>query len=181
MGKKLDKITSELNEFIQKQKMFFVGTAAEQGRINISPKGMDTFRVLGENKIVWLNLTGSGNETAAHLIKNNRMTILFCAFDGKPQIVRLYGAASIYHSRDNEFQKYLTLFPKSSGSRQIIEMDIDLVQTSCGFAVPFMDYKGERNILNTWAEKQGDDGIEKYWKEKNKYSIDGYDTNISSD
>ncbi|WP_090222349.1 pyridoxamine 5'-phosphate oxidase family protein [Lutibacter maritimus] len=180
MGKKLEKITSELSEFIKKQKIFFVGTAAEQGRVNISPKGIDTFRVLGENKIVWLNLTGSGNETAAHLIKNNRMTIMFCGFEEKPLILRLYGVANIFHKRDKKFKEYLNYFPKFSGSRQIIEMDIDLVQTSCGFAVPFMDFKEERTTLNSWADKQGDSGIQKYWSEKNVRSIDGYETKILS-
>lgn len=178
MGKKLDHITAELKEFIKTQKIFFVGTSAKEGRVNISPKGIDSFRVLGDNKIVWLNLTGSGNETAAHLLKNNRMTILFCAFEGKPLILRLYGEAKIYHKRDQEFDEYLNLFPKVAGSRQIIEMDVDLVQTSCGFAVPFMDFKEERITLNTWAEKQGSDKIERYWSEKNTQSIDGFETNI---
>jgi len=178
MGKKLDHITPELKEFIKNQKMFFVGTAAEEGRVNVSPKGIDTFRVLGDNKIIWLNLTGSGNETAAHVLKSDRMTILFCAFEGKPLILRLYGNAKIYHNRDQEFEKYLNLFPITAGSRQIIEMDVDLVQTSCGFAVPFMDFKEERTTLNTWAEKQGNDNIKKYWEEKNTQSIDGFETKI---
>lgn len=178
MGKRLDHIPSEIATFIKEQKMFFVGTAAEEGRVNISPKGIDTFRVLGKNKIVWLNLTGSGNETAAHLLKNNRMTIMFCAFEGKPLILRLYGKAKIYHKRDQEFDNYLSLFPPVAGSRQIIEMEVDLVQTSCGFAVPFMDFKEERTTLNTWAEKQGNDKIEQYWSEKNIESIDGFETKI---
>ncbi|WP_139959398.1 pyridoxamine 5'-phosphate oxidase family protein [Flavicella sediminum] len=178
MGKKLKHISPELQEFIKKQALFFVGTAAEEGRVNISPKGIDTFRVLDENKIIWLNLTGSGNETAAHLLKNNRMTILFCAFEGKPLILRLYGEAKIYHTRDKEFDKYLDFFPKTAGSRQIIEMNVDLVQTSCGFAVPFMDFKEDRTTLNTWAEKQGEEKIENYWREKNSQSIDGFETKI---
>jgi hypothetical protein len=178
MGEKLNHITPELKEFIKNQKMFFVGTAAEEGRVNVSPKGIDTFRVLGDNKIIWLNLTGSGNETAAHVLKNDRMTILFCAFEGKPLILRLYGNAKIYHNRDQEFEKYLNLFPMTAGSRQIIEMNVDLVQTSCGFAVPFMDFIKERTTLNTWAEKQGNDNIKKYWEEKNTQSIDGFETKI---
>lgn len=178
MGKKLEHITPELIEFIEKQKIFFVGTAAEEGRVNVSPKGTDSFRVLDQNKIIWLNLTGSGNETAAHLIKTNRMTILFCAFEGKPLILRLYGYAKIYHQRDENFNKYISLFPENTGSRQIIEMEVDLVQTSCGFAVPFMDYKEERETLNTWSSKQGTEGIENYWKEKNTKSIDGFETKI---
>ena len=178
MAKKFDHITSELKEFIKNQKIFFVGTAADEGRVNISPKGIDSFRVFGDNKIIWLNLTGSGNETAAHLLKNNRMTILFCAFEEKPLILRLYGEAKVYHKRDHEFDKLVNLFPKTAGSRQIIEMDDDMVQTSCGFAVPFMDFKEERTTLNIWAEKQGKDKIEKYWSDKNTQSIDGFETNI---
>ena len=178
MGKKLTEITPELEEFILNQKIFFVGTAAHEGRVNVSPKGMDTFRVIGPNKIVWLNLTGSGNETAAHLIKNNRMTILFCAFEGKPLILRLYGTAKIYHKRDESYHRYIGHFPDIMGSRQIIEMEVDLVQTSCGFAVPFMDFKEERTQLKSWAEKQGEERLEKYWQEKNQFSIDNFETRI---
>ncbi|MEQ6118652.1 pyridoxamine 5'-phosphate oxidase family protein [Reichenbachiella sp. MALMAid0571] len=178
MGKRLDKISEELKEFITNQKIFFVGTAAAEGRVNVSPKGIDTFRVLGENKIVWLNLTGSGNETAAHLLRNNRMTIMFCSFEEKPIILRLYGTAKIFHARDTEFDEYLKLFPKVTGSRQIIEMNVDLVQTSCGFAVPFMDFKAERTTLNSWSEKQDEDRLTDYRKEKNSQSIDGFETGI---
>lgn len=178
MGKQFDEISFELTEFIERQPLFFVGTAAAEGRVNISPKGMDTFRVLDPNKIVWLNLTGSGNETAAHLIKNDRMTIMFCAFEEKPLILRLYGKATIYHNRDKEYHKHISLFPEIMGSRQIIEMEVDLVQTSCGFAVPFMDFKEERTTLNSWAEKQGRERLETYRKEKNSKSIDGFDTRI---
>jgi hypothetical protein len=181
MGKKLDVITPELKEFIENQKLFFVGTAANDGRVNVSPKGTDSFRVIGENKIVWLNLTGSGNETAAHLLKNSRMTIMFCAFEGKPLILRLYGEAKIYHKRDNGFHKYSNLFANNVGARQIIDMEVDLVQTSCGYAVPFMDFKEERTTLNSWAEKQGEDNIKAYWKEKNTISIDGFETKILDD
>jgi hypothetical protein len=181
MGKRLDSIPEELKVFIEKQKIFFVGTAASEGSVNISPKGCDSFRVIGKNKVVWVNLTGSGNETAAHLIKNNRMTIMFCAFEGKPLILRLYGKAKIYHKRDAEFHEYIGLFPDNSGSRQVIEMDVDLVQTSCGYGVPFLDFREERNTLNSWAEKQGEERIAAYWKEKNTTSIDGYETNIFND
>lgn len=181
MGKKYESITPEHQEFIKSQKIFFVGTAVSGGRINVSPKGTDSFRIINENKIVWLNLTGSGNETATHLIMNSRMTIMFCAFEGNPLILRLYGKAKVYHRRDEEFSKYIGMFPENTGSRQIIEMDIDLVQTSCGFGVPFMDYKEERNTLNTWADKKGKEGIEEYWRNKNITSIDGYETKILGD
>lgn len=106
------------------------------------------------------------------------MTIMFCAFEGKPMILRLYGEARIYHKRDSKFLQYAGLFPENIGARQIIEMDVDLVQTSCGFAVPFMDFREERNTLNTWAEKQGEDKIKEYWKNKNTKSIDGFETKI---
>ncbi|WP_378173202.1 pyridoxamine 5'-phosphate oxidase family protein [Aquimarina sp. SS2-1] len=178
MGKKLEELSNELIDFIRKQKIFFVGTAASEGTVNISPKGMDTFRVLNDKKIIWLNLTGSGNETAAHLIKNNRMTIMFCSFEDKPLILRLYGSAKIYHKRNLEYHQHIDLFQKMSGSRQIIEMDIDLVQTSCGYAVPFMEFKEERTQLKSWAEKQGEDRLEAYWEEKNKRSIDNFETGI---
>ncbi len=178
MGKKLDEITPELQTFIEQQKLFFVGTAASEGRVNISPKGLDSFRIINKNKVIWLNLTGSGNETAAHLLKNNRMTIMFCAFEGKPLILRLYGQAKMYHERDIEYSNYIDKFPKNTGSRQIIEISVDLVQTSCGYAVPFMDFKEDRLQLYSWAEKQGKERIKNYWKEKNTKSIDGFDTNI---
>jgi len=135
MGKQLLEITTELKKFIENQKIFFVGTAVREGRVNISPKGMDTFRIINSNRIVWLNLTGSGNETAAHLQLNDRMTIMFCAFEGKPLILRLYGQARIYHERDSEFSSLINLFPKIAGTRQLIEMEVDLIQTSCGFSV----------------------------------------------
>jgi len=178
MGKKFSEISEELQNFIKAQKIFFVGTAAQDGRVNVSPKGYDTLRVLDSNKLIWLNLTGSGNETAAHLLKQDRMTIMFCAFEGKPMILRLYGHAKIYHEHDNKFKKYIDLFEKNIGSRQIIELKIDLVQTSCGFSVPFMDFKEERKQLNSWSKKQGKEKINTYWEEKNTVSIDGFKTNM---
>ncbi|WP_159021674.1 pyridoxamine 5'-phosphate oxidase family protein [Formosa sp. L2A11] len=178
MGKKTDHIAPHIAEFIKNQHLFFVGTAANEGRVNLSPKGTDSFRVINKNKIIWLNLTGSGNETAAHLLQNNRMTIMFCAFEGKPLILRLYGNATIFHPRDKAFKTYSAHFPKAVGSRQIIEMDVDLVQTSCGFGVPFMNYKEERSTLDEWAEQKGQDGIKQYWKDKNTKSIDGFETEI---
>jgi len=180
MGKQFTEIQPRFQEFIQKQKVFFVGTARAEGRVNISPKGMDTLRVLNKNKIVWLNLTGSGNETAAHLIEKSRMTIMFCSFEKKPLILRLYGKAKIYHEKDKEFEDYSSLFEDYVGARQIIEMEVDLVQTSCGFAVPFMDFKAERTQLKESANKKGRDGIKQYWKDKNTKSIDGFDTKIYS-
>ncbi len=178
MAKLLDQISPELTEFIDRQKVFFVATAMREGRINLSPKGMDSFRVLGPNRIIWLNVTGSGNETATHLLESDRMTIMFCAFEGQPLTLRLYGKAKPYHERDAEFQEHIKAFPNLAGARQIIDMEVDLVQTSCGYAVPFMDYKEERTQLNSWATKQGEERIRNYWKEKNSVSIDGHETGI---
>lgn len=180
MGKQFSELSEEHKVFISNQKLFFVGTAAEEGRVNISPKGMDTLKVINQNRVVWLNLTGSGNETAAHLIKNNRMTIMFCAFEGKPLILRLYGHATIYHPKDDRYREYENLFAEIPGARQIIELDIDLVQNSCGFGVPLMDYKEDRSILTDWAKTKGKEGMEAYWKEKNTKSIDGFETNINN-
>lgn len=178
MAKQFENLNQDLITFIEDQKMFFVGTAMKEGRVNISPKGMDTFRVLDDKHIVWLNLTGSGNETATHLQGNDRMTIMFCAFEGKPLILRLYGQAKVYHERDAVFQEHIDLFPVDTGARQIIVLDLDLVQTSCGYAVPLMDFNEERTILKTWAKKQGKDKIRDYWKDRNATSLDGLDTGI---
>lgn len=178
MGSKYTEIPKKQIDFISKQPIFFVSTAAESGRVNLSPKGMDSFRVINQNKIIWLNLTGSGNETAAHLLLNDRMTIMFCSFEKAPLILRLYGHAKIYHERDDEFKDYINQFPKTPGSRQIIEMDVDLVQTSCGYGIPFMDYKEERPTLRQWGEHKSDEKIKQYWVEKNSKSIDGFETKI---
>ena len=178
MGKKLESLTPALEKFIENQKIFFVGTAMKEGRVNVSPKGMDSLRVLDPNKVVWLNLTGSGNETATHLLESDRMTIMFCAFEGAPMILRLYGKAKVYHERDSAFQDYIKLFPTYAGARQIIVLNFDLVQTSCGYAVPFMDFVEEREELVQWSEKKGDEGIKDYWKEKNMVSLDGHETKI---
>lgn len=179
MANFFNEITPKLKTFIESQKVFFVATATAEGRINLSPKGLaDTFKITDKNTVLWLNLTGSGNETAAHVLQNNRMTIMFCSFEGKPLILRLYGTAKVYHERDDAFQKNKHHFPEIPGTRQIVEMHVESAQTSCGFAVPFMDFKEERQQLNSWAEKQGKERIKTYWKEKNTKSIDGLDTKI---
>ncbi len=178
MGKQSESISIKQQEFIKQQKIFFVATATKESRINLSPKGMDSLRILDKNRLVWLNLTGSGNETAAHLLEDTRMTIMFCAFEGNPLILRTYGNAKIYHSRDKEWGDLISLFPPSAGARQIIDLKIDLVQQSCGMSIPYFDFKEDRNQLKDWAENKGEDGIKKYWKEKNKKSIDGNPTHI---
>ena len=181
MSKLLNQLTPELTDFIRSQNIFFTGTAGPEGRVNVSPKGLDTLRVLAPDQVLWENLTGSGNETAAHLRLSNRMTLMFCAFEGDPLILRLYGTAWVFHPRDDEFDRYAEHFKPTPGARQIIVLDIDLVQTSCGFAVPYMEFRGDREILTQWAEKKGTKGIQKYWEEKNRKSIDGFDTHIFED
>lgn len=178
MGQRYAEITPRLIQFIQQQKIFFVATAASDGRINLSPKGVDTLRVRGPNRVAWLNLTGSGNETAAHLLDNDRMTLMFCAFEGDPVILRLYGHARLYHPRDPEWGELAPLFPDIPGARQVIDLNVDLAMTSCGMGVPFFEYRGERGQLEAWADRKGKDGIEQYWRQKNQVSIDGKPTKI---
>ncbi|WP_347173102.1 pyridoxamine 5'-phosphate oxidase family protein [Polaribacter uvawellassae] len=178
MAKFYTSITKRLQSFIEKQKVFFVATAPKNGRINLSPKGMDSFRVVNENKVLWLNVTGSGNETAAHLQENNRITMMFCSFEGAPNILRLYGKGKEIKPNDADWNEVISLFPKTPGTRQIFEIDIESAQTSCGMSIPFFDYKGERDELNNWASDKGKAGIKEYWKEKNQTSIDGLPTNL---
>lgn len=180
MAKQLPALNERLIHFIEAQKLFFVATAGAGGRINLSPKGMDSLRVLDDNRIAWLNLTGSGNETAAHILEQNRMTVMFCAFEGNPLILRLYGSAEILHDGDAEWEELSSLFPTLPGARQIFVLQIELVQTSCGFGVPLYTYQGERDTLLQWAEKKGPDGIREYWREKNSRSIDGKATDVKS-
>jgi len=178
VSKIYQELEPKLQEFIEKQKVFFVGTAAAEDTINISPKGMDSLRIVDSKQLVWLNLTGSGNETAAHLIESPRMTLMFCAFEGNPLILRVYGTARAIHSQDNEWSKWISRFPALPGARQIFLMDIDRVQTSCGFAVPHLQYTGDRDELRNWSEKKGEAGIKEYWKENNQTSLDGKPTKI---
>jgi hypothetical protein len=173
-----ESITDRLREFIEQQHVFFVGTAARDGRVNVSPKGMDTFRVLGPNRVAWLNLTGSGNETAAHLLDINRMTLMFCSFDRKPLILRLYGMATEVQPDQDDWADLSSHFPDLPGARQIFDAAIESVQTSCGYAVPRMTFDEERGLLSNWANKKGPDGIGAYHQEKNVVSIDGRPTGL---
>ncbi|MGK0436917.1 MAG: putative pyridoxine 5'-phosphate oxidase superfamily flavin-nucleotide-binding protein [Flavobacteriales bacterium] len=178
MARQYDSIPEKLQEFIKAQKIFFVATATNDSRVNLSPKGMDSFRILDKNRVVWLNLTGSGNETAAHLLEHNRITVMFCAFEGNPMILRVFGTAKAYHPRDKEYSELIDMFPKQTGTRQLIDINIEMVQTSCGMAVPYLDFKEERRQLESWADDKGEDGILEYWKEKNIESLDGKPTGI---
>lgn len=178
MGKRYSEIPDKLKQFIEDQKLFFVGTATAEGKVNISPKGMDSLRVLDANRVVWLSVTGSGNETSAHVQENSRMTLMFMAFEGNPMILRVYGNARVIHNNDSQWKDMMALFKPLPGTRQIFDLSVDLVQTSCGMGVPFYDFVEERGQLNDWANKKGEQGIKEYWEEKNQQSIDGKPTHI---
>lgn len=173
-------LTDRTISFIKKQQLFFVATASADGHVNVSPKGLDSLRIMSDSKIVWLNLSGSGNETAAHLQESNRITLMFCAFEDAPMILRVYGSAKVIYPRDAEWSEFVGLFPAMAGSRQIFEIDIEFVQTSCGTGVPLYDYQGQRGdtVLLPYYQKMGEDGVREYWAKKNQTSIDGKPTYI---
>lgn len=173
-----DSLDEKLIKFIQQQKIFFVATAAAEGRVNLSPKGYDALKVLGPNRIVWLNLSGSGNETAAHILAVNRMTLMFCSFSGPPNIMRVYGSAKAIHPRDSEWSELISNFDELVGARQLFDVKVESVQTSCGFGVPLFEYEGDRDTLLKHAEKKGDVRRKSDWALKNNRSIDGLDTGI---
>jgi hypothetical protein len=178
MAQQHDALSDKHISFIAEQKIFFVGTATADSRVNVSPKGLNSLRVLGSNRVAWLNVTGSGNETAAHVQLQPRMTLMFCAFEGAPLILRLYGQAKAVHQSDPEWAELLGHFEPLPGTRQIFDMQVDMVQTSCGMAVPLYSYEGDRDQLLNWATHKGDVGLAKYWNDKNQLSIDGIPTGI---
>tara|TARA_B100000242_G_scaffold77962_1_gene51281 strand:- start:441 stop:995 length:555 start_codon:yes stop_codon:yes gene_type:complete len=173
-----EELNEDLVNFIKDQKVFFVATAVSEGTINLSPKGLDSLRVVENNRILWMNLTGSGNETAAHVQENPRMTIMMNAFEGKPLILRIYGKAKVIHHLDEEWKEFVDFFPYSEGSRQIFDLSIELIQTSCGWAVPEYEFKKERDILDKSNKVAGEKGIRSYWRSSNTKSLDGMKTNI---
>jgi predicted acetyltransferase len=175
MAKTVPELTDELQRFIAAQPMFFVATAprADEGHVNVSPKGLDTLRVLSRNEVAYLDLTGSGNETSAHLTENGRITLMFCAFSGRPKIVRLYGRGEVVASSSPSWDALVGLFPALPGIRQIVRIRLDRVQTSCGFGVPELEGARQREDLLAWAEKKGPDGLRDYRAKKNVVSVDG--------
>ncbi len=181
MGSRSPELSQKHMEFIQNQKMFFVATTAANCKINLSPKGMGGFKVIDENTVIWLNYTGSGNETAAHLLVDDRMTVMFCAFEGSALILRLYGIAHSVHPRDDMWSLYINQFDEPKGARQILVMHVNTVQTSCGGGVPLYEYQGERSDLTDWFDTKGEEGILEYQKKKNQVSIDGLKTGLFVD
>ncbi|MBD0364452.1 MAG: pyridoxamine 5'-phosphate oxidase family protein [Coleofasciculus sp. C3-bin4] len=181
MAKFYSDLDASLQNFIKEQKIFFTATAPQKGRINLSPKGIDTFRCIDNKTVAYLDLTGSGNETSAHLNEDSRMTIMFCSFSDNPLILRLYGQGKVIRPRDKEWQTFYSLFKPLPGERQIIVLEVDSAQTSCGFGVPVYEFKEERKTLIEWANKKGEHGIYEYWEAKNLKSIDGLPTKLLED
>ena len=175
MGRTLDELSDELIEWIGVQHMFFVATAPldPKGHVNLSPKGDDSFRVLTPTRVAYLDLTGSAAETIAHLRDNGRITIMFCAFEGKPRILRLFGTGTSHPVGSAEFDEFGGLFPERLGARSIITVDLDRVQLSCGYGVPSMEFVDDREDLRRWADRKGHDALVDYRHEKNSESIDG--------
>ena len=178
MGTQYDALEPAHQRFVEKQPIFFSGSAARDGKINVSPKGMDALRVLAPNRIIWRNLTGSGNETAAHLADNPRMTIMWCAFSGPPMILRAYGTARAVHRNDADWDDLNGHFEENFAARQIFDLSVEMVQKSCGYAVPEMTFEKNRDTLVKWAENKGEDGVKEYWATRNTQTLDGVATNI---
>ena len=158
--------------------MFVIGSAGADGFINVSPKGMDTFKIVDENTVVWLNFTGSGNETSAHVQENGRMTVMFNSFDKAPLILKLYGKATVIHQSDARWDEMVEHFEPQVGTRQFFEMKVELVLTSCGYAVPQYEFIKERDTLKKWSDKKSSEEIREYWEENNVLTLDGVETNV---
>jgi len=178
MSKFFDKLTPELTGFIRAQQVFFVATAAAEGRINLSPKGMDTFRVLDEKRVAYLDLTGSGNETAAHLLCDGRITVMFCSFDKTAEIARIYGRGVVIHPSDERWPQLIANFPQLPGVRQVMEIRVESAMTSCGYAVPRLSELTPRDTLEKYWIKRGEDEKEQYQQKHNLRSIDGLPTGM---
>lgn len=181
MGKQFSSIEAAHREFIERQHIFFHATAPAEGRINLSVRDRASLRVLDPGSVVYLDLTGSGNETAAHLLADGRLTFLFCAFEGAPMILRLYGRGRTFARSSPEYAALLASHfggVEPPGARQMVHLAVDSVQTSCGMNVPFFDYAGERDQLKRWAEVKGEIALEEYRRQKNTVSIDGLPTGL---
>jgi hypothetical protein len=175
MGRLYSELDEGLREFIAEQRIFFVASAplSASGHVNLSPKGLDSLRVLGPKEVAYLDLTGSGIETVAHVQENGRLTLMFCAFQGRPRIVRLQGRGRVVEPADADWEQLSSNFPAYKSRRSIVLLDIERIADSCGYGVPLFEYVGERNQLLAWAERKGDTGIAEYQAEKNRQSIDG--------
>jgi predicted pyridoxine 5'-phosphate oxidase superfamily flavin-nucleotide-binding protein len=184
MGKQFASMTPAHRDFIARQRIFFAASATATSRVNVSPRPTDALRVLDERTVAFLDLTGSGSETAAHLRADGRITLMFCALDEPPSILRLYGRGTSLPRGSGDYAALLASVygnQEPLGARQIVRIDIDLVQTSCGYGVPLFEYVGERDTLRRWAEQKGDAGLQEYWRLKNARSIDGLPTGLAEE
>lgn len=175
-------LNDELTAFINEQQIFFVATAplSAEGHVNLSPKGADTLRVLSEREVAYLDLTGSGNETAAHIRENGRLTLMWCSFGSKPVILRLYGKGRVVKQGSEEWQRLYPQFTPNPGARQIVVLEVELGQTSCGYAVPLYTFERHRGTLDKWATNKGPEGLKAYWNDKNRKSLDGLETGMGT-
>jgi hypothetical protein len=175
MGKTYPTIDDSVRQFIQAQPVFFVGSAPldPKGNVNVSPKGLDTLRILGALTVAYLDLTGSGIETVAHLKENGRIVLMFCSFQGPPKILRLYGRGRVVEPQQTEFPELATHFPEYGATRAIVVIEVSRIADSCGYGVPLLRHEGERDRLSAWAHKRGPEGLKNYRLEKNQKSIDG--------
>jgi len=178
MAKFYSELDASLRLFIERQRIFFNASAPNNGRINVSPKGLDTFRILSNNRVAYLDLTGAENETAAHIAENGRLTLMFCSFDEKPLILRLYGRGRVVHQRDSEWQDLHSHFTLIPGERQIIVLEIESLMTTCGFGVPLYEFKEDRAMLPEFSCNMGDEKMDEYRHKKNQESIDGLPTHL---
>lgn len=178
MGEPLTELSTELQAFLQRQHLFFVATAplSSSAHVNLSPKGLDCLRILSPRELAYLDLTGSGNETSAHILENGRITLMTCAFEGPPTALRIYGRGSVHLPDSARYSELRPLFPDLPGARQIIGIHVERVQTSCGYSVPLMEFKDHRAMLTKWATVKGPEALAQYRAEKNEESIDGLPT-----
>jgi Pyridoxamine 5'-phosphate oxidase len=182
MAKRFASMTPAHRDFIARQRIFFTASATAASRVNVSPRPTDGLRVLDQRTVAFLDLTGSGSETAAHLRADGRITLMFCALEEPPSILRLYGRGVSLPRGGKDYTALLASAfgdEEPLGARQIVRIDVDLVQTSCGYGVPLFEYVGERETLHRWAEKKGDAGLEEYRREKNARSLDGLPTGLA--
>ena len=181
MGKQFASIEANHRGFIERQRIFFTASAAGNSHVNVSPRSTDALRIIDANTIAYLDLTGSGNETAAHIKAGGHVTIMFCAYEGPPMILRLFGKGQVLISGSAAFDDMITRHfggEAPRGARQIVRLAVEIVQTSCGFAVPLFDYKGERDSLKRWTEQRSDSELEAYRRQKNMTSMDGLPTGL---
>ena len=175
MGKTYDGIDDELAAWLTAQPLWFVATAplAGDGHVNVSPRGHDSFSVLGPHRVAWVDYTGSGIETVAHLRENGRICLMFCSYDSRPRIVRLHGRGTVLPPGEPAYEQVVAQHPPHPSTRCVVVVDVDRVSSSCGFGVPVMDVVGERDLLRQGAERRGPEGLAAYRAEKNAVSIDG--------